>query len=128
MLLNNFFEINYSEVSPDKDTAHVKIKLNKDHEIFKGHFPESPVVPGVCLIEIIKEILSEILKVDLTMKKASNIKFKNLVNPLINPLIYFDFKIKKSEDNILNVSCNLFFEETNFCSLKGEFIPLSNLR
>jgi len=127
MLLNKFFEINYSEVSPDKDTAQVRIKLNQDHEIFKGHFPENPIVPGVCLIEMIKEILSEILKVDLILKKASNIKFKNLVNPQINPLIYFDFKIKKSEENLLNVNCNLFFEEIIFCSLKGEFMPHNNL-
>ena len=35
------------------------IILNKDHEIFKGHFPGNPVTPGVCMMQIVKELTEE---------------------------------------------------------------------
>ena len=62
MLLNNFFELNNLIVSDDRTNAAAKATLNPKHPIFDGHFPESPVVPGVCMIQMIKEILSVILQ------------------------------------------------------------------
>ena len=81
MLLPDFFTIIKIEISEARDKAVAKIRLNPDHHIFDGHFPEVPIVPGVCIIQMSKEILSQIANADLQLISSKNIKFQNLVNP-----------------------------------------------
>jgi 3-hydroxymyristoyl/3-hydroxydecanoyl-(acyl carrier protein) dehydratase len=56
MLLNSFYTL---EAAPETTPTRVQatIRLNPDHAIFAGHFPGQPVVPGVCMLQIIKELL-----------------------------------------------------------------------
>jgi 3-hydroxyacyl-[acyl-carrier-protein] dehydratase len=82
MLLDNFFTITDITISQTKDEAIIKVKLNPNHNIFDGHFPGTPIVPGVCFIQMIKEILTKIVNADLILISSKNIKFQNLVNPL----------------------------------------------
>ena len=121
MLLNNFFELNKLEVSSDRSSAIANANLNPEHSIFEGHFPENPVVPGVCMIQMIKEILSEILKKDLMLIKSSSIKMNNLIDPLQNKIINFELKTKSVDENNIHVSCKIYFESINFCNFKGDF-------
>ena len=124
MLLNDFFKLNIIEISADKSIAGVQAILNPKHSIFEGHFPENPIVPGVCMIQMIKEILSEIIQKKIMLVKSSSIKLNNLINPLQNKLINFDFKIKNIDENNIHVSCQIYFESTNFCKFKGEFLVI----
>ena len=57
-LLENF----YTEISSTFSTENqldfkCTIHLYAEHPIYKGHFPQIPIAPGVCLVQIIKEIL-----------------------------------------------------------------------
>ena len=54
MLLDNFYTILSSE-SSDSTIWTIQIKLNPEHPVYQGHFPGHPVVPGVCLLQLIKE-------------------------------------------------------------------------
>lgn len=121
MLLNNFFEIDNLVVSDDRTNATAQVTLNPKHPIFKGHFPESPVVPGVCMIQMIKEILSDILQIEIMLTKSSAIKLNNLLTPLQNLIIKFDLKIRNTDMNNIHVNCKIFFEDTNFCNFTGDF-------
>ena len=60
MLLDNFYTILSSE-QPDETSGTVLLELNPDHAIYQGHFPAHPVVPGVCLLQLIKESVENIL-------------------------------------------------------------------
>jgi len=120
MLLNDFFEIINLSTSQDDKCASVQIKLNAAHDIFKGHFPDAPVVPGVCIIQIIKEILSEIIKKDIMLTEADEIKFHNAIVPNINPVLNLDFKINLSETFVAAI-VKITFDETTFCQFKGKF-------
>ena len=121
MLLNNFFEINKLELSGDSSNVIVTATLNPEHPIFEGHFPGSPVVPGVCMIQMIKEILSKIVKKDLMFVKSSTIKLNNLIDPLQNKIINFELKIKNIDEKNIHVSSKIYFEDISFCSFKGDF-------
>ncbi len=57
------------------------IMLNRGHEVFKGHFPDMPVLPGACTLQIIKEVLSKEINKSLTLIQGDNIKFISIVNP-----------------------------------------------
>jgi 3-hydroxyacyl-[acyl-carrier-protein] dehydratase len=105
----------------DKSRLSVLIVLNLSHEIFKGHFPGNPILPGVCAIQILKEVLIDYLGFKLILKNAGSIKFLSFINPGVNRLIKFDIELnEKGNDNIqCNVSLN--YESHVFCRFKGEF-------
>jgi 3-hydroxyacyl-[acyl-carrier-protein] dehydratase len=79
ILLQDFFEIISQEETGTKLNTVIKIKAN--HRIFDGHFPNRPITPGVCLMQITKEILMKKMQRELTMIESSNIKFMNPVIP-----------------------------------------------
>ena len=91
--------------------ATAKITINKDHIIFKGHFPGNPVMPGVCMIQIIKEITEKIVNKTLFMQSANNIKFMAIINPFLTPELELQLEIIETEGvfKVKNVSK---FEET----------------
>lgn len=124
MFKEDLFYLKDIIISPEKDNASVIVKLNAEHNIFSGHFPDNPILPGVCIVQMIKEILSEIIKKDVMLVKSNSIKFLNLINPLQNQIINFDFKIRNIDENNIHVSCQIYFESTNFCNLKGEFVVI----
>ena len=55
-LLNDFYTELSSTFSKENETGFKSlIRLNPLHEVYKGHFPQVPVAPGVVLVQIIKE-------------------------------------------------------------------------
>jgi 3-hydroxyacyl-[acyl-carrier-protein] dehydratase len=56
--------------------------LNPDHLVYKAHFPGQPVTPGVCILQMIQELLSEQLGTPLFIKKIKNVKFTSMISPL----------------------------------------------
>lgn len=100
--------------------------INKDNEIFKGHFPNNPVMPGVCMIQIIKELSEKALNTKLFMQKTTNVKFMALIVPDKNPLLNLDITISKSED-IFKIKNTTVFEDTIALKFSGEFRKTDNL-
>ncbi len=120
MLLNNFY--NTIKIHEESDNELIAdIKLNPEHEIYKGHFPDNPVVPGVVSIQMINEILSKHLNKNLLTSKARNIKFPAMINPNINPKLYFNIKYSKQSDDSYKVNAQIYFEDTVFLKFNGSF-------
>lgn len=89
--LEGLYTLDNLSVVDSKATANITI--NKNHIIFNGHFPENPVMPGVCMIQITKEITEKIVGKNLFMGSASNIKFMAIINPFVNPKIELQLEI-----------------------------------
>jgi len=121
MLLNKFFAIDKLEVSSDKSTCSVRAILNPEHPIFNGHFPGNPIVPGVCMLQMIKEILAKILKHELMLVKSNAIKLNNLISPVKNPVIDFEIHIRENTSGMVQISSRIYFGNTTFCNFKGTF-------
>lgn len=120
-LLENFYtEIASSYSSENRDSFNSTIELNTEHEIYKGHFPQIPVAPGVCLIQAIKEILMSKLQKKLVLTEGSNIKFLILINPKETKQFQIDFTVKQF-DNTLDVNASYTNNGTIFLKFKGEF-------
>ena len=111
MLLKDFYIINSLE-NIDGQKYVANIRLNKDHEVFSGHFPGNPVTPGVCMMQIIKELTQEVVNTPLTMKSASNIKFMALINPEVNPELKLELDITLADDNTIKVKNTSYFDDT----------------
>lgn len=109
MLIKNFYQVHNKEQREGNNF--IEILINKDHEIFKGHFPGNPVMPGVCMLQIIKELTEDIVSSKLFMHKCVNVKFLALINPDNNPELKLNIKI--SDDNeIVKVSSTTKFDDT----------------
>jgi 3-hydroxyacyl-[acyl-carrier-protein] dehydratase len=119
MLLGNFFTIINKEITDNSAT--LLISINAAHPIFEGHFPGQPVVPGVCMIQMIKEIMESIEGKPLQLKKADQLKFLAIINPVENPLVNITFSIDHKEDNIV-LNGRIYKDELNFLKFKSSFI------
>ena len=73
ILLNDFYTILNRDASTGSVRA--KISINRTHKIFDGHFPGLPIVPGVCMMQIIREIMEVTTDRPLSIAGAENMKF-----------------------------------------------------
>jgi 3-hydroxyacyl-[acyl-carrier-protein] dehydratase len=123
MLINDLYTI--EKVIPLGTTGNkfrVVIRLNPDHDIFKGHFPGNPVLPGVCIIQILKEIVSRQIRMDVLIDRIISTRFLSMINPEADRVINFDLELQSGTENY-QILCNTnIYSGTNvFCRYKGTF-------
>ena len=118
MLIKGLYTVQSFE--QDEQTVNATIKLNPDHEVFKGHFPGNPVMPGVCMIQMIKELTERATGKTLFLSIASNIKFMAIINPEKNDTIRLVIDISEVDGQI-KVKNTVSFEETLALKLNATF-------
>lgn len=119
MLLGDFFT--YTIVDTKDGECNVRVSLNKKHAIYSGHFPQVPILPGVCQVQILKETLSNILKIDLQMDNAKEIKFLSMLNPTECDSFQITASYEKTADNFLKVNAIFFEGERKFLKCKADY-------
>lgn len=67
------------------------VKLNAEHFIFKSHFPGNPIMPGVCMLQAVAELLSFQTGKDMELSAANNVKYTSVLSPIDSPLVDFIF-------------------------------------
>ena len=118
MLIEGLYKITANEKTAEGISA--TVHLNKDHAIFKGHFPGNPVMPGVCMIQIIKELTEEATGKSLFLTVSSNIKFMAIINPEKNPDLQLVIDIAEENDEV-KVKNTTTFDETVALKLNATF-------
>lgn len=111
MVLKDFYKI-LSEEKISDSKHNVTILVNEKHEIFKGHFPGNAIMPGVCMIQIIKELTEKITQKTLMIQTLSNVKFMALINPENNPELRLELDITITEDDLVKVKNTTYFNDT----------------
>jgi 3-hydroxyacyl-[acyl-carrier-protein] dehydratase len=124
MLFKGFYN-NEKTISSDHNKLITRIKLNKDHDIYNGHFPNNPITPGVIIIQIIKEILEEHLGCELFLREIINIKYVSPINPIINNSLLFENYLQKENKSII-VENNILLDNAKIAvKFKGKFLKKS---
>ncbi|MCC6288253.1 MAG: 3-hydroxyacyl-ACP dehydratase [Chitinophagaceae bacterium] len=119
MLKDNFFYI--KSISNEENNIIAELQLNPGHKIFEGHFPGQPVVPGVCQVQIIKEILETATGNNLQLKTADHIKFLAVIIPDHDSKIIATIKSSGTPDG-LSVTATLSREDKICLKMKGIFL------
>lgn len=123
MVLKDFYKIlSEQKVSDSKHTF--TILVNEKHEVFKGHFPGNPIMPGVCMIQIIKELTEKITQQTLMIQTLSNVKFMALINPENTPELRLELDIATTEDNLVKVKNTTYFNDTVALKLSNVYKKL----
>ena len=123
MLLDDFFKIVGSSKEDEKTI--VIVELNKEQKIYEGHFPGNPVVPGVCLIQMIKETIETLLGKKLMMTAADEIKFLNIVNPLTANRLSIEIKSRINTGNPLAFAIIITDGTVTYLKMRAEFVERS---
>lgn len=118
MLLEGLYTITSFEQQDAEVTA--MIELHKEHDIFKGHFPGNPVMPGVCMLQMIKELTEKATGKNLFLSVSSNIKFMAIINPEVNPVLKVAITISE-EDGVVKIKNTSSFEDTVALKLSATF-------
>jgi 3-hydroxyacyl-[acyl-carrier-protein] dehydratase len=79
-LQDDFFQI--IDTCTTEKSVNYQLRLNAAHPIYAAHFPGNPITPGVCIIQIVKELTESHYRQQLFLKKVSNVKFLNVISPL----------------------------------------------
>ncbi len=72
-------------------------EIDPSSEVFEGHFPGQPVLPGVVMVEIAKRSAERALQKDLKMVEAANFKFLRMIDPTVVSSALFRFALKPHE-------------------------------
>jgi 3-hydroxyacyl-[acyl-carrier-protein] dehydratase len=115
MLMNDFYII--ENIQQQEESVSCKVIFNSDHDIFKGHFPGHPVVPGVCMMEIVKELMQLQIGKPIWLHNAGNVKFLQLITPDVQPTVHIHWKKNESGYNV-NASFNT---DTTLFKLNGNY-------
>lgn len=83
------------------------VELNPSCVIYQAHFPGEPITPGVCIVQIGKEVIEDLLLEQssashrLEIIKAKNIKFLSVISPNETPILTYQVrKLGFSDDNM----------------------------
>lgn len=93
--LTDFYTI--TEQIENENGSIFQIKINKEHSIFEGHFPGKPVTPGVVQLEIVKELISGILKKEVYLNKLTVCKYLAVLDPTEYSDIVIEIQLKIEE-------------------------------
>jgi len=97
------------------------LSINADSPIFNGHFPGQPVVPGACMLQLVKDILSDALGYSIRLKKGDNLKFVGMIVPGAADAVSLEISYKVIADSV-SVNAKLSDEDRVCFKFQGNFI------
>lgn len=108
-------------VIAENNSVKATIILNDNHSIFEGHFPSQPVLPGVCMMQMTREILEIVLEKKIQLLNASDIRFTVMIIPEKNMELIFAVEYK-IENNTINISAKILKDDVVCFKMKAKFI------
>jgi 3-hydroxyacyl-[acyl-carrier-protein] dehydratase len=114
-LIHDFYQI--EQERGGEAEFEYSLLLNKDHFIYSAHFPGNPITPGVCIIQLCKELMEHRMGKLFFLKKIGNVKFLSVINPLLVDRIQVALsKIVPVEDGY-KFSASVYRDATVFAKL-----------
>lgn len=117
ILTDQFFSVVDKEQADG--TLRVRVRMNSDHPIYKVHFPDNPVTPGVCLIQMATELLQDASGCELSLSKMTKVRFRHAVTPGIE--LCFDFYKIEIGNHDLRVRVNIDGDGINYTQMSLEY-------
>ncbi|PWK23856.1 3-hydroxyacyl-[acyl-carrier-protein] dehydratase [Arcicella aurantiaca] len=119
LLETNFGKILSTETQENK--VIFEVSLNAKHDIYQGHFPFKPIVPGVCTLQLVRELLEIHLGKKLRFSSSKNVKFSGMIDPNTTPQITVEIQ-NLTTDSTQKIKASVFCKEQTFCKYDGEYV------
>ena len=118
----------YRIISQQEADGHpaFRVRINPEWPIYKAHFPGHPITPGVCIVQMVQELLQGFLNRELCLQKAKNVKYLAIISPEeMSELDVVFPKIEEQPDGSLRVQAQVLNRESLCTKLSLTFSPAS---
>lgn len=102
-LKNNLYRI----IAENKEDKSYCLELIPECMIYHAHFPEQPITPGVCIIQIASELLTDLYSMAFQLSSVSNAKYLAVINPQVSPRLTYTFKKVAFDDEKTSVKVSV---------------------
>lgn len=119
MLKDRLYRIDEKEGSEGEHRF--RIALDPKDPIFEGHFPDQPVLPGACMMEIGRELLGEIHGRSFDLVHAKNMKIPAMVDPRESPELTIEMSHQEKEAGKVHLKYSVSHEEKVFFKFTGTY-------
>ncbi|MBO7120048.1 MAG: beta-hydroxyacyl-ACP dehydratase [Bacteroidaceae bacterium] len=102
--------------------ATFQLRIHPEWPIYEAHFPGHPITPGVCIVQMVQELLGLALHRNVTLRKAKNVKYLAIISPdEVSDLTVSFTKIEEQPDGSLKVQAQVTGSETTYTKLSATF-------
>ncbi len=99
-----------------------QLRLHPEWPIYQAHFPGHPITPGVCIVQMVQELLQKLMQRELVLSQAKNVKYTAIISPEeITDLTVTFSKIEPQPDGTLKVQAQVASGETLCTKLSATF-------
>ena len=115
----------YTILSQQEEEGHpsIRLRIHPEWPIYKAHFPGHPITPGVCIVQMVQELLQKLLNRELCLRKAKNVKYLAIISPEeVSELTVAFPKIEEQPDGSLKVQAQVSDGEKLFTKLSVTFV------
>lgn len=105
----------------EENQLRAEIHLNAESEIYKGHFPNNPVTPGVLQIEMIKSVLAAQYQQKFRLFKMNSSKFLAVLNPNTTSVVSVQLTIQEESKEEIKISGTISDADATFMKIQAIF-------
>ena len=80
-LKNNLYTIARKQLEEGFSGSQYELELIPSSVIYQAHFPGEPITPGVCIVQMGKELVEDALQQELHISYVKNVKFLSILTP-----------------------------------------------
>ena len=115
MFQDDLFTI-LSEEKTDHN-ADITIRLNREHPIYSGHFPDNAITPGVCIVQMAVDLFSHLMQEEYRLLRAKNVKFLQIIRPDEHNTVRYHLSWEPGEENVYAVKVLVDNDTTVFTKM-----------
>lgn len=103
-----------------------RIRLDEGNVIYKAHFPNNPITPGVVIVDIACRLLGKLTNRQLEISEVKNAKFLNVLSPISHPEVEYVFRLVEATDKGIKTRVDvrwkgLIFSTISFIANEEEY-------
>lgn len=122
-MINDFYKIISHQ--HESETMHqFEVELNQQCDVYKGHFPEHAIAPGVCNIEMIKECALKAIesKENRLLGHIRTCQMMQVVDPFKTPNLIVTIELTKHEGDKQEFIGMIMHDGTPYMKMKATLI------
>ncbi len=119
MLIEHYYSILHKQTQ--EQSTVFTVALHADSPVYAGHFPNEPISPGVCNIQLIKECAEIVTGHILCLRSMQQCRFTHLITPILHSQVEVQITITAEIATGVKLRGTIGVKGELYVELRGEF-------